>query len=97
MKALSTTEVKKLLSEKLKKWSFDGTFLTRIFKFGDFVSAFSFMTAVALLAEKIDHHPDWSNVYNTVTIKLNSHDAKGITELDFQLAESIDKIFALLK
>lgn len=97
MKALSTTEVKKLLSEKLKNWSFDGTFLTRIFKFGDFVSAFSFMTAVALLAEKIDHHPDWSNVYNTVTIKLNSHDAKGITELDFQLAESIDKIFALLK
>jgi len=97
MKALSTKEVHELLSEKLKKWSFDGTYLSRIFKFSNFVSAFSFMTAVALVAEKMDHHPDWCNVYNSVTIKLNSHDAKGITGLDFELAASIDKIFESYK
>jgi 4a-hydroxytetrahydrobiopterin dehydratase len=93
MKALSTEELKELLSKNLKNWSSDGTYLSRIFKFGDFVSAFSFMTAVALVAEKMDHHPDWSNVYNSVTIKLNSHDAKGITGLDFELGKSIDKIY----
>jgi 4a-hydroxytetrahydrobiopterin dehydratase len=97
MKALSTKEVHELLSQKLKNWSFDGTYLSRIFKFGNFVSAFSFMTAVALVAEKMDHHPDWSNVYNSVTIKLNSHDAKGITELDFELGGSIDKIYESYK
>jgi 4a-hydroxytetrahydrobiopterin dehydratase len=93
MKALSTKDIHDLLGQKLKNWSFDGTYLSRIFKFGNFVNAFSFMTAVALVAEKMDHHPDWCNVYNSVTIKLNSHDANGITGLDFDLAESIDKIY----
>jgi 4a-hydroxytetrahydrobiopterin dehydratase len=95
MKAFSQTEVKELLSGKLKKWSFDGTYISRNFKFSDFVNAFAFMTSVALLAEKADHHPDWSNVYNTVNIKLNTHDAKGITQLDFDLAAAIDKLFEL--
>ena len=93
MKALSTKEVTELLPVKLKNWSFDGTYLSRNYKFSNFISAFSFMTAVAIVAEKMDHHPDWCNVYNTVTIKLNSHDAKGITGLDFELGESIEKIF----
>jgi 4a-hydroxytetrahydrobiopterin dehydratase len=93
MKALSTKEVNELLPVKLKNWSFDGTYLSRNYKFSNFISAFSFMTAVAIVAEKMDHHPDWSNVYNSVTIKLNSHDAKGITGLDFELGESIEKIF----
>jgi 4a-hydroxytetrahydrobiopterin dehydratase len=93
MKAYSEDEVKKLLSAKLAGWSFDGTFLSRSFKFKNFVNAFAFMTSVALQAEKIDHHPDWSNVYNVVNIKLNSHDAKGITPLDFELAVLIDEIF----
>jgi len=93
MKALSTKEVNELLPVKLKNWSFDGTYLSRNYKFSNFISAFSFMTAVAIVAEKMDHHPDWSNVYNRVTIKLNSHDAKGITGLDFELGESIEKIF----
>jgi 4a-hydroxytetrahydrobiopterin dehydratase len=93
MKALSTKEVNELLPVKLKNWSFDGTYLSRNYKFSNFISAFSFMTAVAIVAEKMDHHPDWSNVYNRVTIKLNSHDAKGITALDFELGESIEKIF----
>jgi len=93
MKALSITEVKKFLSANLKSWSFDGTFISRNFKFSNFVNAFAFMTSVALQAEKADHHPDWSNVYNTVNIKLNTHDAKGITQLDFDLADIIDKQF----
>ena len=93
MKALTTKKVNELLPVKLKNWSFDGTYLSRNYKFSNFISAFSFMTAVAIVAEKMDHHPDWSNVYNSVTIKLNSHDAKGITGLDFELGESIEKIF----
>ena len=93
MKALSTKEVNELLPVKLKNWSFDGTYLSRNYKFSNFISAFSFMTAVAIVAEKMDHHPDWNNVYNRVTIKLNSHDARGITGLDFELGESIEKIF----
>ena len=56
-------------------------------KFADFVAAFAFMTAAALHAEKIDHHPEWKNVYNRVEIDLTTHDAGGITELDFKLAE----------
>lgn len=57
------------------------------------MEAFSFMTAIALEAEKLDHHPDWSNVYNNVRISLNTHDAKGITTLDFDLANKIDNVF----
>jgi 4a-hydroxytetrahydrobiopterin dehydratase len=93
MKALSTKEITGLLPVKLKKWSFDGTYLSRNFKFSNFIDAFSFMTAVAMVAEKMDHHPDWCNVYNTVAIKLNSHDAKGVTRIDFELGELIEKIF----
>jgi 4a-hydroxytetrahydrobiopterin dehydratase len=93
MKAYTDDEIKKLLSAKLTGWSFDGTFLSKNFKFKNFVNAFAFMTSVALQAEKMDHHPDWSNVYNTVNIKLNSHDVKGITKLDFDLAAAIDGLF----
>lgn len=93
MKPFSKAEVKELLSSKLKSWSFDGTSISRNFKFKTFVNAFSFMTAVALVAEKMDHHPEWSNVYNSVTINLNTHSAKGITQVDFDLAESIDGLF----
>lgn len=93
MKAYTKDEVKKHLSAKLTNWSYDGTFISRDFRFKNFVNAFAFMTSVALQAEKTDHHPDWSNVYNTVKIKLNSHDAGGITQLDFDLARAIDEIF----
>jgi len=58
-------------------------------KFKDFVTAFGFMTSVALVAEKMDHHPEWSNVYGTVRIALQTHDAGGITELDFALASRV--------
>lgn len=64
--------------------------LTRTFKFTDFVEAFGFMTRVAILAEKADHHPEWSNVYNRVEILLTTHDAGGLSQRDIDLATQID-------
>ena len=72
----------------------DGTAIARQFRFADFSQAFGFMTRVALAAETLDHHPDWSNVYSTVDITLSTHDAGGLTELDFTLAAKIDAIAA---
>ncbi len=66
--------------------------ISRSFKFADFNKAFAFMTQVALQAEKADHHPEWSNVYNRVDIILSSHDADGITDRDIALAHFIDKL-----
>jgi 4a-hydroxytetrahydrobiopterin dehydratase len=69
------------------------TALVKDFSFKDFVSAWGFMNKVALLAEKMDHHPDWSNVYNKVSIRLSTHDAGNkITDKDRKLAEEIDKL-----
>ena len=68
----------------------DGNAIARTFTFKNFSEAFAFMTRVALAAEKLDHHPDWSNVYKTVEVKLNTHDAGGLTELDFKLAKKMD-------
>jgi 4a-hydroxytetrahydrobiopterin dehydratase len=68
----------------------DGLSIARSFKFADFSAAFAFMTRVALAAEKADHHPDWSNVWNRVDVKLTTHDAGGLTEKDFALAAAID-------
>lgn len=93
MKALSNTEIKELLSEKFSEWSFNETFLTRKLQFKNFVEAFSFMTSVALTAEKMNHHPDWSNVYNNVVFKLSTHEANGVTNKDFDLASAIDRLF----
>lgn len=67
--------------------------LTKDFKFPDFISAWAFMNKVALLAEKMDHHPDWSNSYNTVSISLSSHsEGNKITAKDRKLAEQIDAL-----
>ena len=66
--------------------------LTRTFKFADFSAAFGFMTRVALAAEKLDHHPEWFNVWNSVEITLSTHDAGGLTERDIKLAKIIDKL-----
>ena len=64
--------------------------LEKEFKFANFISAFAFMTQVALHAEKLDHHPEWFNVYGTVRIWLSTHDVDGLSELDFKLARSIE-------
>ncbi len=66
--------------------------IARGLTFADFNAAFGFMTRVALLADKVDHHPEWSNVYNRVEVLLTTHDAGGVTELDVKLAEAMDKI-----
>lgn len=75
-------------------WKEKDNYLEKNFKFKDFVHAFAFMTRVAFIAEKMNHHPDWNNVYNTVHIKLNTHDAGDVvTEKDRKLADAIDKVF----
>lgn len=71
-------------------WTRIGDGIERQYKFGDFTQAFGFMARVALLAEKADHHPEWSNVYNKVDIRLTTHDAGGISARDFALARAID-------
>ena len=63
----------------------------KTFKFADFNAAFGFMTRVALKADKLDHHPEWFNVYNRVDVVLTTHDAKGVTELDVKLASFMDE------
>jgi 4a-hydroxytetrahydrobiopterin dehydratase len=83
--------------ERLKElagWTYDpeGRAIRRSFRFADFSEAFAFMTRVALAAEKADHHPDWSNVWNRVDIALTTHDAGGITERDIGLAHLIDTL-----
>jgi 4a-hydroxytetrahydrobiopterin dehydratase len=76
----------------LAGWSVVDGKLHREFKFADFIAAWGFMSRVALIAQSLDHHPDWSNVYNTVRIDLDTHDAGGITEKDFELARRIDAL-----
>jgi len=75
---------------KLPGWTRDGDAITRSYKFADFTHAFAFMTRVALLAEKADHHPEWFNVYNRVDVKLTTHDAGGLSARDIALATAID-------
>ncbi|SIR39526.1 4a-hydroxytetrahydrobiopterin dehydratase [Rhizobium sp. RU20A] len=72
----------------------DGGAICRTFKFKTFPQAFGFMTECALAAEKLDHHPEWFNVYSRVEVTLTTHDAGGVTELDVKLAERMDKAFA---
>lgn len=74
-------------------WKEENNQLVRTFEFKDFVAAFGFMTQVAILAEKQNHHPTWTNTYNEVTIKLSTHDAGNVvTEKDHKLAEAIDQL-----
>ena len=65
--------------------------IAKTFQFGNFQEAFGWMTRVALVAEKMDHHPEWSNVYRTVEVTLSTHDAGGLTDLDVRLARAMDK------
>lgn len=90
-KKLADDQVQSKL-ERLAGWSLADGKLRREFKFRSFVEAFGFMASAALEAEKMNHHPEWSNVYNRVTVELVTHDAKGITELDFRLAEKMNAL-----
>lgn len=87
---LLTSEDLNLALSELNTWKILNGKLHKTFVFANFVEAFAFMTKVALWAEKLDHHPEWSNVYKTVTVDLTTHDAKGITELDIKLAKEMD-------
>ena len=78
--------------EKNPSWIIDNKMIKKEFKFENFIEAFGFMSKVALLSEKIDHHPDWQNIYNKVKINLTTHDKGGITSNDIKLAEAIDKL-----
>lgn len=90
-KKIETSEIENRL-KALPDWKLRDGKLYREFIFSDFVEAFRFMTATALIAEKLNHHPDWSNVYNRVHISLYTHDAGGITELDFILADKLNTL-----
>lgn len=86
---LSEAQIQEKLAE-VPGWSVADGKLHRELKFGNFVEAWGFMARVALAAEKMDHHPDWSNAYNTVVIDLMSHDVGALTERDFKLAAQIN-------
>lgn len=81
--------------EELSDWTHDQAdrdVIKKDFKFKNFSDAWAFMSRIALLAEKMDHHPEWSNVYNRVSITLTTHDAGGVSDRDIKLAKEIDKI-----
>jgi 4a-hydroxytetrahydrobiopterin dehydratase len=90
MKTLTEKEIKEKL-EKLEHWFFEDNAIHTSLEFEDFKTAFSAMTRLAFEAERLQHHPDWSNVYNKVNISLSTHDANGVTEKDFELAEAFEK------
>jgi len=93
MKTLEKQEVTDFLDQYLKGWTFEDNCLKRDLKFKDFIQAFSFMTAIAMEAEKADHHPDWSNSYNRLSISLTTHSAHGITQADLDLALKISGLY----
>lgn len=90
-KKLSDAEIQQNLAQ-LNGWTIEDGKLHKEFQFDTFVTAFGFMAQLALVAESMNHHPEWFNVYNRVTIDLTTHDAGGISELDFQWAQQADAI-----
>ena len=92
MKKISKTELTKKL-KRLSGWKLvkGRSAITKTFKFSNFQEAFGWMTSMAIYAEKKDHHPEWFNVYNKVSVTLSTHDAGGVTELDIRLAKEMDK------
>jgi 4a-hydroxytetrahydrobiopterin dehydratase len=96
MSAKLTGEARKSALAGLKGWSEvpGRDAITKKFVFRDFNEAFGFMSRAALVAEKMDHHPEWFNVYKTVDVTLSTHDAGGLTDRDVKLAEAMDKIAA---
>jgi 4a-hydroxytetrahydrobiopterin dehydratase len=87
-------EARKAALSRLKGWSETNgrDAISKKFVFADFNAAFGFMTRAALVAEKLDHHPEWFNVYKNVEVTLSTHDAGGLTDLDIKLAETMDRL-----
>jgi 4a-hydroxytetrahydrobiopterin dehydratase len=97
---MSEEEYKRLSDEEIKReidknpdWIVENGKLSRTLEFDNFVQAFGFMTEIAIEAEKINHHPEWFNVYNRLKIELVTHDVKGISNYDFKLARIINKLY----
>jgi 4a-hydroxytetrahydrobiopterin dehydratase len=90
-KSLTDAEVRQALTA-LPGWAVENAKLHREFRFADFVHAFGFMATAAIAIEKMNHHPEWSNVYDRVTVDLTTHDAGGISAKDFELARLLDSI-----
>mgnify|MGYP003648067634 FL=1 len=91
MKKMNTHEIQEAL-KNLSGWALKDDMIQKSFIFADFKEAFSIMTHIAFECEKQNHHPNWEDVYNSLTIKLSTHDADGITQKDIDLAKSIEKI-----
>ena len=88
---LADSEIEEALKE-LEGWTFENGKLNRDFKFANFVAAFGFMTSAAIEAEKMNHHPEWFNVYNKVNVQLVTHSADGVTSLDVDLAKKMNAL-----
>ncbi len=91
MKKMNTNEIEEAL-KNLSGWALKNDMIEKSFTFEDFTAAFSTMTHIAFECEKQNHHPNWENVYNNLTIKLSTHDADGVTQKDIDLAKSIEEI-----
>jgi len=96
MPAKLTPEELLALSRKLPDWilSEAQVSISRSFRFTDFAEAFTFMTRVALMAERMNHHPDWRNVYNRIDVTLTTHDCGGLSENDVKMARAMDSVYA---
>ena len=88
---LSDDEIAQALTE-FTGWDYDGEALTKTFTFGDFAAAIDFMASARPRIDELNHHPEWTNVYNRVVVRLNSHDVGGITGRDFALAKLLDEL-----
>lgn len=91
MKAFYSEEEVRPRLTFLEGWEFSNNGIEKQFQFRDFISAFAFMTRIAIEAERLQHHPEWTNVYHKVSIRLTTQDAGGITDADFKLADIIEK------
>ena len=92
MPSLLSADQRQMLPATLPQWTVDQQSISRELVFRDFNEAFGFMSRVALLAECRNHHPNWSNVYNRVSITLSTHDLGGLSDLDIELAAAIDQV-----
>lgn len=98
MPLIADSDIQKHLIElnagKNEPWLIEDEKLTKVFKFPDFIHAFSFMTKCAIYVEKVNHHPEWFNVYNSVKVQLTTHEVSGISEKDFKLAKMMDEFYS---